>query len=433
LHDVLDVCCIFSPSTNMPRYYWRMHVPVAQMQPCSHSLLAFFPCGAHSDRVPDPLRIVLLELTMATTNLIIALVFAGIFGTALVYLLLWYIHRYIHKRCLDLDHWFHTLLPHRSKPTQTVYVETVEKREHRSRSRKRERGRSERAHSRKHGSRDRDDWPRQRDVERAPPAIPMGAPTYPQQPYGQLYYPPLGWHDQAGQMGYPQHQVPMPWQVPGAPQMSPLAMGMPQPPLPHYQPQYQSRDPPQYQQPYAKTMTSDAPKTSRQKSLPVKPKSPAKRARRVQQTDYIHICDEYPPFVLKGLKKAAPPSSSSSSSSNSSDTTLEVPRTFIPRPTPKFADASPFQFSQYPQTGPQAWGAPRSHPQQWMGNGMGGDGPDVNARYAPFMPMSGHTARPWGVNANTRHPAPSNAPMYAPWLLLYDCEILGAYANVSLC
>jgi hypothetical protein len=374
---------------------------------------------------------------MATTNLIIALVFAGVFGTALIYLALWYIHRYIHQRCLDLEHWFHILLPRHSRPPPTVYVEKGEHRErskHRSRSSKRERGRSARAHSRKHESRDRDlnaDWPRQRDVERARPSMPMGAPMQPQHPYAQPYYPPLAWHDQtqgAAQPQYPQPMMqphmPMPWQTQGAPQMSPLAMParMPQQPYPqmaarmpepaYYQSQYQPRDPPRYQQPYTETLSSDAPKISRQEGPSAKPKSPAKRPRRVAKVDYKIYCNAYPNIVLEGLEKAAPPPSSSSSSLSSSRcTTEEVPRASVPRATPGYTDNLSFQCPQYAQTGPQAWNVPRSHPRQWMDNAMGGGRPDFKARYAPFTPMSGHTARPWGMSANTRHPAPSNAPM----------------------
>ncbi|KAF1831460.1 hypothetical protein BDW02DRAFT_54997 [Decorospora gaudefroyi] len=343
---------------------------------------------------------------MANTNLIIALVFAAVFGAALIWLTLWYIHRWIHQRCFDLEHWFHILIPRRSRQPQRVYVERVEQGEdskHRSRSAKRERGYSEHARSRKrHESHDREantGWPRQRDVERARPA--MNAPVQQQQPYGQPYYPSIGWQNPtqgAGQMAYPQQalqsQVPMPWPAQGAAGMSPFVMPMvaPQQPLPQmtaqipepvqYPPQYQARPQPQYQKPYAETMTSDAPKASQRDSSSFKARPPAKRMRPVEQVNYIHICDEYPPFVQEALKKAAPPSpsSSSSSSSDSSGTTQEVPRASIPRAKPGFADTLPFQFPQYPQMATRAWNAPRSYPRQWTGDGMGGGGPDVKAR-----------------------------------------------------
>jgi hypothetical protein len=116
--------------------------------------------------------------------------------------------------------------------------------------------------------------------------------------------------------------------------------------------------------------------------------------------------------VLEALKKAAPPSSSSSSScsSDTSGTTQEVPRESIPRATPGFAATLPFEFPQHAHAATRAWNTPRSYPRQWMRDTTGMNGPDVNARYAPSTPMSGHTARPWGLHTNRRRPAPSNAP-----------------------
>ena len=139
-------------------------------------------------------------------------------------------------------------------------------------------------------------------------------------------------------------------------------------------------------------MSSDIPKASQPRTPPVKPKSAARRARRVERVDFIHICDEYPPIVLEALKKAAPQSSSSSSSSSSdtSGTTQEVPRVSIPRATPGFADTLPFEFPQYPHTATRAWNTPRSYPRQWNRDTMGVDGYDLGVFQAGMQ--RGH----WG-------------------------------------
>jgi hypothetical protein len=373
---------------------------------------------------------------MATTNLIIALIFAGIFGAALVYLGLWYVHRYIHQRCYELEHWFHFLFPSRTRPPPVVYVEKVEPREsskHRLRSAKRERGRSERSQTRKyyqgrdlesHRARDANaEWTTQRDVERPRPMqvnahLQLQQPQQQYQPYGQWYNQSPDGQEPWGGLNYSYfhpgrlQQMP-PFGIPTAGQQQPFQQmtAMVAEPL-QYPPQYQPRDRPYHQQPYTEMMSSDVPKVHQRRTPPVKPKSPAKRARRLEKVDFIHICDEYPPIVLEALKKVAPSSSSSSSSSCSSDSsgaTQEVPRVSIPRATPGFADTFPFEFPHPPYIAKRAWNTPRSYPRQWMHDTTGAEGPDGQARYAPFTPMSGYTARPWGLHTNRRRPAPSNA------------------------
>jgi hypothetical protein len=286
---------------------------------------------------------------------------------------------------------------------------------------------------------------RDMDVKRVNPMMQMNVPIQPyQQPYGQSfgqpYYPPIGWQDPAqgaGQMLYPQPpmqpQMPSPWQAQGAAQMSPFTMPavMPRQPLPQmptrmpepvqYQPRHHARDRPQYRHAHTE-MRSDTTKTSQQSSLPVKKKYPTKRARKVEEVDYIHICDEYPPIVLDTLGKEAPLSpSSSSSSSESSGTTQEVPRASIPTAKPGFADL-PFQFPQYPHLATRAWDDPRLYSRQWMG----GNKRDANARYAAFMPTSEPTAWWRGLSAHRRRSARSNNPLIrthanlASRLLLYE-------------
>ncbi|CAN9292496.1 unnamed protein product [Alternaria alternata] len=310
---------------------------------------------------------------MAATNLIIALVFAGVFGAALIYVALWFIHRYIHQSCCEIEHWCHTLFSSQARPPPCVHIGKGEQREpprHQSRSTKRERERPEGSQTRKYYEhRDEESHAaRNANAGWARPMLQFNSSTQPQQQqsYGQLYYPSLEqkqWPS-ANQVDYPsriQQQIPVPWQTQGVAHMPPFAMPtavpqqlfpqmtarMPEPQHPtQYPPQCQPREQPNYRQTYTETMSSDIPKASQPRTPPVKPKSAARRARRVERVDFIHICDEYPPIVLEALKKAAPQSSSSSSSSSSdtSGTTQEVPRVSIPRATPGFADTLPFEF-----------------------------------------------------------------------------------------
>ena len=324
-----------------------------------------------------------IEFAMRNANLIIALAFAGILGAALVYLILWYIHRYIHQRCLDLEHWFHVLSPHTSK-TCVEKAETPETSKQRSRSRRKERGRSE--SRRNYDWKGNAEWSRHGDVERMRPITQLDAP---QQLYRPSYYPVLGRQDQTqgtNLMMYGMAQVaPIAMSVAISQQsFPPMTTGIPEPV--QYQSQYQARDRTQHRQAYPETASVHLPKTGQNKSPSVKHKL-SKKARAVVKVDYIHICDEYPPIVQEALNKAAPPPSSSSSSSASScssetsGTTQEVRRASIPGATPAFTSMPPFQFPQYPQMTRRAWNAPRSYPRQWMGDAMGAD---VKARYAPF-------------------------------------------------
>ena len=378
---------------------------------------------------------------MTNTNLIIALIFAGLFGAALILLALWGIHSYINQRCLDLEHCFHFPSTCRSRPSPFVYVEKVEHRSqsrHRSRSRKGERGRrSERSQTRKNYAGQNHGFDQIRDVGSARPMMPFYAPLQAQETYGRQCYPSLGWEEQAQNLQpMMQQQVPMPWRAQGAVQMPPLAMPATVPPQPlhhaktqmpgyaQHPPQHLPRGKAQSRRPYAETSHSDAPKADQQEGSCIEAESPTKRERRVDRVDYIHICDEYPPIVLEALKKAAPPSPSSSTSSSSSDTTTstqEVPRTTIPRATPGFAETLPFQFPQYPHVATRAWNTPRSYPRQWMGNNPEGDGLDAKVRYAPFTPVSDHGGKKGSALSN------------AQFVLLPICSLMAVLTNEYVC
>ncbi|PSN74123.1 hypothetical protein BS50DRAFT_567013 [Corynespora cassiicola Philippines] len=123
-----------------------------------------------------------------------------------------------------------------------------------------------------------------------------------------------------------------------------------------------------------------------------------------RRTDFIHICDSYPPIILEALDRerdrgriieldssgsdsedSTSSALPSSSSSPDSGTTHSLPRPFISRTIPRAA----LQFPQYPQFQRPSWDeGPTSHPRDWMGvggfeGGQGyGQGRGLN-RYAP--------------------------------------------------
>ncbi len=191
------------------------------------------------------------------------------------------------------------------------------------------------------------------------PVMPMGVPM-PTQPWNQPYYPSLGWHGQAPIAGPTAYQNHMTWpQLPAqAAQVPTYAMPVTMPPQPLPQvapaipePAYQER-----QQPYSE-IVSDVYQESQPDRPAQKPKPVLKPARRVNEVDYIHICDDYPPMVLEAMQKSAPePPPSSSSSSDVSGTTEEIPRDSIPRAKAHFADDPP----------QRTWNERTMSPRQWM-------------------------------------------------------------------
>lgn len=102
------------------------------------------------------------------------------------------------------------------------------------------------------------------------------------------------------------------------------------------------------------------------KKQETKAKTPAGPEIAASRTDYIHICDQYPPIVLEALKRQPLPNSSLETLSDDSSAFIEqIPRTYIPRSAPRAA----FQFPRYPYPHLQArlWNtAPTSYPMQWL-------------------------------------------------------------------
>ncbi|KAF2126243.1 hypothetical protein P153DRAFT_399696 [Dothidotthia symphoricarpi CBS 119687] len=338
------------------------------------------------------------------SGLIIALVIAGLFGAVILWFAVYYLHRYIHRSCLELDYWFHLLTPPqwRSEPRNHDYGREMG---HRCGAKRKSRSRS------RHGrwDRERDEYSRSRRWCRSPQDQEEAACTsakYAERPkpaltmpvYGEQCYPAMGWQQHApagGQMAYPPiaYQQPFPLYaapvVPGPmPQqyLPPTAVPVPQPAT--YAPVRRKRP---------------------AETHPVEKGSQPPGPRRFE-TDFIHICDEYPPIILEKLKKAAPPlqSSSSSSSSSSDDaTTQEIPRRYIPHSAPRFADPPPFQFPQYPHSSTRAWDVPTSYPRQWMNTG-GERLHTGQARYAPYTRNSGMGQNLRNMYADGRRQAPNH-------------------------
>lgn len=290
---------------------------------------------------------------MASTGLIVATVFAAIFGGALIWLFLYYMHRYIHQRCLELDHWFHTFIPRqhelpvhrddkeqsrgRSKP-RSRSSRRGERRERKEQDRRRrERESEERADSTKENRAWERSW--QRGEDGGTPVLQTSEPI--QNPWANYQqHASLGWQAQP-------NNIQLPYQPPIV-QVQNKYPRLPQPAM-MYQQQSQHRAPvmpePPYRQ-YPKLRSKTKGSVSTMKSITERseerPQAVAARPE-MREVDYIHICDEYPPIVQGALRKTVrrPPPSSSSSSSGDSEATQEVPRASIPRGKPHYRDVSP--------------------------------------------------------------------------------------------
>lgn len=379
---------------------------------------------------------------MVGTNLVIALVFAALFGTAFVWVAIYFIHQYIHRRCVELDHWFHLITPpswrrscRHCEGTGRDYDLQNEKSRSRSkgRSRSRERGRWERSRTRGEGRGVRmieagTEWSGNEEQVRMqrPRQMLPASPAMQRAGTVEGYNQWQGWQGQANagqQMGvaFPQAAVhpqaypqvyPQTFQQP-YPQASPFTMPAP---VQRQQPQHVAMPTPgsvtsvpAYRKPTRRAYT--APSERSQQTVPqTKPKAP-RQVHKVRETDYIHIVDEFPSIVQeeirrkqkaeqKAARKARSPSPSSSSTS--SGPVEEVPRTSIPQGTQRFADAVPFQF-------PHTFNAPTSYPRQWCGH--------TGERGMPSMPNEPRYASPYtrpggwkshGFDIEPRRHGPSN-------------------------
>lgn len=280
---------------------------------------------------------------MLSTSLVIAIVFAGIFGTALIWLTFYCVHRYIHMFCLELNHWLHVhvLIPpawrspcrhcegtgRKVKPREKSRSSSARRRRGRSTSRGR-RGTSR--HSRGLRMIEADtEWQgigrEQEEMRRPRPTLPSSQAM--QDPVSEQQYDPWQGQMSGAQQMYPAYQQSA---------MYPQA----------YANTYQQS----FQQPWHHNAAMPAPvhqqtilipihiPPSSAYSTPVYPKvprraytersesqasrkAPLKERSRVRRNDFLHIVDDYPPIIKNSSKKTAAAHVSSSSSSSSSTST----------------------------------------------------------------------------------------------------------------
>ncbi|KAF2852642.1 hypothetical protein T440DRAFT_526237 [Plenodomus tracheiphilus IPT5] len=345
----------------------------------------------------------------------------------LIWLLLYYAHRYIHHQCLQLDHWFHLISPRETAARccdQEKYMGCETCLRDRTRSARQERGRersTKRYRSRDHeGHRAREadpEWIAQPKLQRPRRMLQMGAPAQ-NQWFGQPDYQQTPWQEQIPvptQMSYPQavaySQMPQQGALPiftpayGPHMTNPTkAATMPEPV--NYQHQHR------HQQAQSEDR-SDATRSKHTVIQTDKLPPQRKRNRGPAKVDYIHICDELPSIVLKSLKKstiATSTTSSSSDSSGDSSTTQEVPRVSIPRAAPKATDTLPFQYPEYAYN-PARPHIPATDPKPWIDDTAKGGRSKFKSRYAPFEPMSCQKEQSRRVRADGKQPAPSNVPI----------------------
>jgi hypothetical protein len=351
--------------------------------------------------------------SMSNTNLIVAIVFAGLFGAALVWLAVYYMHRYIHLRCLELDHWFHILTPPAWRSSCRHCEGTGKIVKAKEKSRLSSRQGQERSTSR--GRRDKAQNEKgQRIFEADTEYNAIGQESNP----GQRSRPALPSSSSVQSPGGEQQYNPWQGQLPGAQQLK-LAYRQPamypqtyQQPFQQSWPQHVTSFTMPAPMPQQQTVYVPVPVPSAVSSMPAyrKPlrkaytersdsqadRKASKEGSRARRTDYIHIVDDYPPIVKERMKKAAPTqvsSSSPSSSSTSTSSAEDVPRASIPRTARHFTEAQALQFPQHPHLTTRIWDAPTSHPRQWTGN-AGGGGPNGQARYvSSYTRPEGRTLR----------------------------------------
>ncbi|KAJ4298161.1 hypothetical protein N0V90_006060 [Kalmusia sp. IMI 367209] len=324
------------------------------------------------------------EAGAANNNLAIAISLAALFGAAVLWAVVYYLHRWIHVKCLQLAHWFHVL----PKPTPTpenhgqeraTATESAdEEREREIRKKEleeKEKRRREKARKKVEEWEDSDETHmspgetlRQYRRERAAGSysidvddelMPVG-PRMRAQPYVPVVpvYLPLA------QPYVPQYVPPL---LQSAPRLPP-SFGSPTDRGPIY-PQAACR--PTYSQPHVEKRVPSSIEYECEEAY--EPSSHQTTAAH-NQVDFIHICDDLPPLVREALekheKKTQPSSAETSSSSSASSSAEEIPRAHIPHATQR----PPFHFPQHANMPARFWNpAPTSYPRQWMDGSEPGD------------------------------------------------------------
>lgn len=356
---------------------------------------------------------------MTEPGLIVAIVCSGIFGAALLWLGTYYLHRYIHLRCYELDHWFHfpvkgedygnekagnrssSPLRHETFPRGSR-SECSSSRSRHSRSRKRymsprddprnrreEKLRGSPKDNFREGSIEslRDvprDKPRERRMDRIERNMEM--------PPAPAYHP-LPRRDY-----YPQIEAPL-WQPQmAAPMVAPMAdpmvapmvfpMGIPMIPLvgtsmiaPMAPPVAYN---PEYERQYAGQYEQEPVQSPSDEGAEIEEPTPQLEHRRI---DYIAEVDELPPFMREELQSSA--EESSDDDDGNDDEIQQVPRDHMPRSVPRAATLCPQ---------PVFWAIPPAPLEQRRTS---------RVRYAPYAKAVGQGRKL--SNADRRRLTPSNA------------------------
>jgi hypothetical protein len=343
-------------------------------------------------------------LTMANTNLVVAIVFAALFGAAVLWLAIYYLHRFIHRKCCEFGHWFHLLLTHTPEPEDYSHerANNTVSSSYKSRSTRHSRSdkakpRSEKRHrSRRSSPGDRIRERVQKWSVETEDSEPVDAVNHQEDEYRPAQFE---WEDpmEVSSELFRSNTDPAMDAEPRRPVMPqitpPLPLSMP----PAISPRIASASP--YVQSHIKERRPE------ENRLDTEPVATLQSDMEPGKTDFIHICDEYPSMVLEALKQQRDRSKSSSdsvSSSGSSISTQQIVRAYIPRSAPRAA----FQFPQYPHVQARLYKtAPTSYPRQWMDSG--GQREAAPLRYAPYTRTRGRRKL---RSADRAHLAPSNAP-----------------------
>jgi hypothetical protein len=364
---------------------------------------------------------------MTEPGLIVAIVASGIFGTALLWLGTYYLHRYIHKRCLELDHWFHWHVkredygnektsdesrspPRRGRPPQDSGKEGSGSKERQSRSRRRHTSPRDKSTERRGEATFQDsprirpkdqleesstesmrESPKQRSRARPMKMVegtwerPPAPGCYPQTPHA--YQPRIetpAWQQQMAFQMPPQVAMPVQYPMPAfavAPVVFPVACNT------------------GYEQPYAEPYEVQPLQSASDKSAEAGEPSPQLGPRII---DFIMECDELPPILRK-----APQSSQNFDREPSGDEIdgvddaeiQQIPRAYIPRSVPRAA-VSPY---------PQATATPQ--PNFWnITPAPVSERRTRRVRYAPYIKDIGQRRRL--KNADRKRLASSNALHY---------------------
>ncbi|KAH8724269.1 hypothetical protein GQ44DRAFT_284180 [Phaeosphaeriaceae sp. PMI808] len=315
---------------------------------------------------------------MSSINLVIALILAAVFGTLFIWLWLYYAHRFVHHRCLELVHWFHVISPPQWRSAYHHYQGTEQSYKEKSRSRlskRRERSRSRVSNdmSRLRGY-EIGGWAKRQEMieesaarygnenERRPRQVP-------QMTLGSImteqYNPWHGYGEQRTGIAYPQPAMnPRTYaQI----FKQPYAQGIPQS-SPFIMPQQQTqRKPMLIPRSVSSIPTYQARHCTAFKEHPEpqsKPKTAANREIKIRETDCIEIVDEYPSWIKEEIGKAAQPPISSSSP----ESVEEVPQTSFQQVVPNLAATIPFHHLPYSHLPNPTWDASVSNSRQGNGN-----------------------------------------------------------------